>query len=378
MRILYIVASFNTGGVESMVRELLNKMITKDNSLELHLLILSNNKLELTKQLDKRIKLHVVSSKNTDNGCRNVIKLFLKQRALNKLVQNIAPDVIHTHVLLYLSVPVYLALMKTRGNFKHFHTIHTSGLHYSSSTFLSKIKRNIEKKIYKLFQTNIVCITPVLNNILINYFKVPKSRIFNISNGVDIQKFNPTKIIVKDNSEQFNLVYLARLDKGKNHLTLLKAIKLIQNKIPSVKLHLIGDGPERENITSYIHQNSLYDFVELHGNIQDVERILKIGHMGVFPSEFEGCSVAILEMMASGLPIACSAIPAFTSIFDTSEVLFFDCQDYEKIALHIENLYKNEELRKKLANKSIALSKKFSLDSMVTKHLQAYQNELNV
>lgn len=375
MKILYVVASFNTGGVESMVRELLNKMIKRDTSLELNLIILSDNKLELIDQLDKRINVHIIPCKNSDDGFQNVINLALKQRTISKLVKQIAPDIIHTHVLLYLSLPVYIALLNLRGKFKHFHTIHTSGLHYTSNTIVSKIKRRIESRIYKFFKTNIVSITPVLYPILIKQLKVVENRIFNISNGVDIQKFMPKRSGNVDLSKQFNIIYLARLDKGKNHITLLKAIKLISTNIPNLKLHLIGDGPEKTNITNYVRENHLNNFVVLHGNLQDVERVLQCGDIGVFPSEFEGCSVAILEMMAAGLPIICSSIPAFTSIFDISEVLFFECNDYKKIAENIENLYRDNALRNKLIDKSLEISNRFSLDSMVDKHLNAYQIE---
>lgn len=375
MKILFIISSFNTGGVESVVRDLMNGMIRLDGSTEIYLLVLSNNKLDLLGQLDNRIKIHIIPLKNRNSGILNTLGLFFNYKKIAKTIRKISPDIIHTHVMLYSSLPVYLAMKSLRNTFQHFHTIHTVGLHYSSMSFLSRLKCKIESKIYKTFNSKIISITPVLNDIIKEKLHVNKSSIYNISNGVDLRKFPNLKTKSKEQTSDFNIIYLARLDKGKNHITLLKAINLVSKEIPNIKLHLIGDGSEREKITDFIAVNQLGENVVIHGNVQNVEPLLRNGDVGVFPSEFEGCSIAILEMMASGLPIICSSIPAFTSIFSSDEVLYFECFDYEKIADHIEDLYFNDNKREVLSVKSLNISQRFSLDAMISKHICAYKND---
>ncbi|MBD5199976.1 MAG: glycosyltransferase family 4 protein [Bacteroidales bacterium] len=375
MKILFIISSFNTGGVESVVRDLMNGMIRLDGSTEIYLLVLSNNKLDLLGQLDNRIKIHIIPLKNRNSGILNTFGLFFNYKKIAKTIREISPDIIHTHVMLYSSLPVYLAMKSLKYKFQHFHTIHTVGLHYSSKSFLSRLKCKIESKIYKTFNSKIVSISPVLNDIIKEKLHVNKSSIYNISNGVDLRKFPNLKTKSEEPKSDFNIIYLARLDNGKNHITLLKAIYLVKEKIPNIKLHLIGDGAEKENITNFISSNQLNDTVVMHGDVQNVVPVLQDGDVGVFPSEFEGCSIAILEMMASGLPIICSSIPAFTSIFSSDEVLYFECFDYKKIADHIENLYYNNDKRNELSAKSLNIAKRFSLDEMISKHICAYKND---
>lgn len=346
-----------------------------DNSMVIDLLILSNNKLDLIDLLDPRIKIHIIPLKNRNSGILNTLGLFFNYKRIAKTIREISPDIIHTHVMLYSSLPVYLAMKSLKNKYQHFHTIHTVGLHYSSRSFLSRLKCRIESKIYNSFNSKIISITPVLNDIIKEKLHVNNFSIYNIGNGVDLRKFPNLKTESKEQTSSFNIIYLARLDKGKNHITLLKAINLVSKKIPNIKLHLIGDGSKRDKITDFIAVNQLGENVVIHGNVQNVEPLLRNGNVGVFPSEFEGCSIAILEMMASGLPIICSNIPAFTSIFSQDDVLYFDCFDYKKIADHIVDLYYNSDKRAELSVKSLNISKNFSLDAMVSKHICAYKND---
>lgn len=372
MKILYILSSFNTGGVESVVRDLMNNMVETNPGLELFLIILSNNKLELLDQLNKRIKVHVLPTANSSRGMTNFWNNLRQYRNLRNLIREISPDVIHTHILLYSSIPVYMAMWGMGKTVRHFHTIHTIGLHYASKSLPSRLKCFIERFIYRHFKTRIICISPVINDVAKLRLGVDKSRIFNISNGIDLRKYFNQESSGHNNGDALKLVYLARLDKGKNHLTLLEAMRKIISYYPHTELHLLGDGPEMNTIKNYIEECGLAQNVVLYGNVQDVVPVLKKCDIGVFPSEFEGCSIAILEMMASGLPIVCSSIPAFTSIFGKDEVLFFDCKNSSQLSDQIIRLISDESLIKNYSEKAMNIANRFSLDSLVSKHIKAY------
>ena len=119
----------------------------------------------------------------------------------------------------------------------------------------------------------------------------------------------------------------------------------------------------------YVNQNSLQKHVHFQGETGKVSEILSICDIGVFPSEFEGMSIALLEMMAAGLPIVCSDIPNFKTIFIESEsVIFFPVKDHITLADKLGELCNSSELQDILGRKAKLIAQKYSLEVMIQKH----------
>ena len=75
-----------------------------------------------------------------------------------------------------------------------------------------------------------------------------------------------------------------------------------------------------------------------------------------------------------GLPMVCTDIPIFHSIvLDKSNMLFFPSRNDKVLAQQIEKLIVSSDLRYEYAQKSLHISKQFSIDSMVMKHENIYK-----
>lgn len=371
MKILIVTPSLSMGGVERVVRDLANGM--SDRKHEIHVLSLTETNKNNIISLNDSIHLHEIPLKRSAHGIINCMKLFGKRKMIKQIVLSINPDIIHTHVFLYHSLAVFEVMRELQADYHHYHTIHTDGLHYSSNSLTSKIKRIIEKKIYDIFKTHVICISPIIMNTVRSKMHISSSRLYYIANGIDTQIYKPIEINKK--KKEIKITYLARLDVGKNHITVLKALKEINDKyrinLP-IKFIIMGDGGERQKLQNYVSLNSLWEFVEFKGNVLNVPLELNKCDIGVFPSEFEGCSIAILEMMASGLPMICSNIPAFNSIFDIAEVIFYETLDYKNLAQIIVSLINSIDKRSQYSASSLKIAKRFSLNAFIDKHEIAY------
>lgn len=93
----------------------------------------------------------------------------------------------------------------------------------------------------------------------------------------------------------------------KNHLLLLEAFAAYLERHGPAQLLLVGDGPERAAIEERVAALGLKDRVRLLGSRPDVARLLWIMDAFVFPSHFEGLSLALVEAQAAGLPRVISA-----------------------------------------------------------------------
>lgn len=104
------------------------------------------------------------------------------------------------------------------------------------------------------------------------------------------------------------------LDPGKNHKTLLHAMKQLND--PSFHLVLAGNGPLYGELAALARELGLEQQLHLLGFRRDVYRLSSSADLFLFASRREGLSVSLMEAMACGLPIAASGIRGNTDLID--------------------------------------------------------------
>ncbi len=90
----------------------------------------------------------------------------------------------------------------------------------------------------------------------------------------------------------------------------LDQLLMAWRELQGIRLHVFGDGPQRGELESMIADCSLEGQVVLHGVQPNLHRFLRAFDAGILPSLYEGLSYSLLEMLAAGIPIATSDIPA--------------------------------------------------------------------
>jgi glycosyltransferase involved in cell wall biosynthesis len=128
------------------------------------------------------------------------------------------------------------------------------------------------------------------------------ARIKIIPNGVDLEK-------IKSISPSFvssDIIFAGRLIKEKNVDLLLHAFHLFLIKRPKHVMMIIGDGPEKDAVTTLIHKLHMEDNVRFIGFQEFHDEIIaymKSSKICVLPSTREGFGITALEALASGLPV---------------------------------------------------------------------------
>ena len=115
-------------------------------------------------------------------------------------------------------------------------------------------------------------------------------------------------------------------------------------------------------------------------NYAEVPKYLRASDCFVFPSKREGLSKAVIEAMASGLPVICTRIPGVTDdmIDDGEDGIIVAERDPAELAKAILRVKEDEILRKKLSSNAIdKVRRKFSLADVTRRHLQLYDELLN-
>jgi glycosyltransferase involved in cell wall biosynthesis len=166
-------------------------------------------------------------------------------------------------------------------------------------TFKGTIAGLIEK-ISLLFPDEIVSVSPLTTDKLEKMgFTKP---IITIPNGIDFQKIQS----VKASKTKSDVIYAGRFLSHKNLNVLIDSIAEVKKTFPNIKCLLIGDGPEKENLSHQIENLNLMKNVILmpfEEEISDLYALMKSSKVFVLPSTREGFGMVVLEANACGLPV---------------------------------------------------------------------------
>jgi len=171
---------------------------------------------------------------------------------------------------------------------------------------------------------------------------------------------------------------LGRLHEKKGFGILIAAIKrLIDHGIP-VTCTIAGDGPERASLGTLIERENLSHAVALPGWTDDVAAFLSQGDIFALPSFQEDFPLAVLDAMASGMPIVASAIDGPKDfLIHGITALLVPPNDPIAMADALERLIKDSTLRESLGRAARnEAERKYSFQAIGARLASAIQNVL--
>lgn len=210
----------------------------------------------------------------------------------------------------------------------------------------------------------------------------PPKRIGVIHNGVDTTKFFPDKSARIRWRQELELAdgelcigFVGRLDPVKDLLTLLRAAEDLCNSSLKWRLLIVGKGPELPKLQNFLFSRpALKEKVRFFGECDNVPEILNALDVCVLPSVFEGISYALLEAMATGLPVIVSDTGGNPEVVVHDESgLLFTVGNSQELAQDLLLLLEQEELRRRLGQQALRrIREVFSLESMVQEYDKLY------
>ena len=172
--------------------------------------------------------------------------------------------------------------------------------------------------------------------------------------GVDLEKFgnaiidrNSKRTELGLNENDVMLLSVGELIVRKNHQTLIQALDGIKNK--NIICFIAGSGPLLNELQDLVNSLGLHDRVFLLGRREDISELLACTDIYVHPAKREGLSVALMEAMASGLPVLCRKDPCLDGLVEDG-VNGFQYETEEEFVRKLHILLGDRELREKLGN----------------------------
>lgn len=300
--------------------------------------------------------------------------------------------------LLGTPVPLILAMVKLRSHFDVVH-IHNLGGFGAWVLLLSKLLQ--KPVLVKLPNFGIFGIPGIhtrrLGNILLRLYKqsdafvalceesvnelkdigYPTARIFRVSNGVVIEKLSRLSEAKRQTStlKPVKVVFMGRLSPKKGLLDLLSIWdRVIRGSDRPVLLDICGTGRREKEIHALIKKLSIADTVTMKGHVLDTEKVLKDADIFVLPSYAEGNSNAILEAMASQLPVVSTCVGGTPALVGPEgEDFLVRPGDTLSLSDRLLKLTSNDHLRVALGKTMFArVQSNFGIDVVAERYINAY------
>lgn len=181
-----------------------------------------------------------------------------------------------------------------------------------TGTGLNAIRKKVFHQINKQNIVNIATDYWACSTVAANWMYPKNVRVKIIKNAISQKKFEfsnkKRKKLIKKYSLQNSVIIgnVGRLYFQKNQFFTIEVFRKFLKKVPNAKLVLVGDGPDRAKISKRLEALRLQDKVLLVGQQSDMQAWYSLFDIFLFPSLFEGLSVALLEAQANGVPILSS------------------------------------------------------------------------
>jgi glycosyltransferase involved in cell wall biosynthesis len=378
-RILYYCDSLEWGGAEIYLQRLISRLTTKDT--EIHLAVPKGDAYEqFSRYFDGyRVNLHPYEA---DRG-----SFFPTVWQTWKLLRKVQPELVHFNLAGFSSCRYSIWAFQWLWHIPSVVTIQL--LNRASlrprclgrTAFSNYLTRRAMQNLKKI----IVVSEEMKKQLTEQYAVDPSANIEVIWNAVDSEIFVCDRgLRLADRSRwglsttDFVIIMVARLDEQQKAQTAaLAALRGVPTEPRRSVLLLVGEGPSRSMLQARAAELGIGDRVIFAGRLSTVQPALNVADVAILPSRNEGLPFALLEAMASGLPVIASRIAGIPELVqDEVSGLLIKPADTHELRSKLCLLYGDNDLRARLGKAAQeTVRTRFSLRSMVEATLKAYEFE---
>lgn len=368
VNILHILYSFNAGGLENGVVNLINRLPSESFS---HVICVLSRGKGFYSKINNLVKIYELNKKEG-----NDISIPI---SIASIIRKENIDIVHTRnwaTLLEGTIGACIGRCSKLIHGEHGKEVDEVGREH--------FRRRVIKQLCYGFAKRIITVSHSLKNEICREYFISDKKIDPIINGVDCKKFVRADQYIKKQSRRkygipetaFVIGSVGRLTKVKNFEMLIKICET--NRLFNHFFVIVGSGPEKEKLEEVIFRKKLNHSFLFTGEIEDIPEILGTFDVFLNCSHYEGISNTILEAMAMGIPIVAHDIggtPEILQHYRTALLVKNNCAGGYHHA--IRTLYSNSNLYLQISKEAeITARRDYSIERMVSRYHQAYRSIL--
>lgn len=367
LRILHGILSLDVGGLERIVLDLARRGIGRGHTV---MALCLEQPGTLAGQLEA-MGIAVMSLNKAPGITPELVD------KIECVLADFKPDVIHTHQVGPLW---YIGRAAARLGIPIVHTEHIDNVSKTRGIW-KKIKcRALWWRAAK-YADRFCCVSEDIAKSVRRWGTVPGKKLAVVLNGIDADVYTGRveslalrrSLGIPDGAKVIGSV--GRLNEVKRQDLLVRAVAKLRPQHPSVRLLLIGDGPEKENLVRLTETLGIGEAVVFAGYQSAPQQFLLCMDLFALSSRLEGLPLALLEAWAAGLPVVSSDVGGIPKVIVPGiNGLLFPNGDLDLLISCLERILADQDFASALgrAGRETVL-KSFTLDRMSDQYEQCYR-----
>lgn len=272
-----------------------------------------------------------------------------------------AADVVHAHTFACGVPPIVTRRWRALPYVLTLHTSHFL-MRAGKSAWKPAFRRIIREADYLLATSE------EIRQVALELYPHARSEV--MTNAVDTDRFVPRTV---DQNSGRRLVVPRRLFPKNGVEYFIRALPRLTRE-HDVQARIVGDGPERGRLERLARELGVSERVEFLGARpnQEMPELLREADLAVIPSLMEATSIAALEAMSCGLPVAASRVGGLPEIIDSSVGTLFAPADPEALAAAVGELLSRGDLGALGKEGRRRVVDNWSLRRFVGRHVEIY------
>jgi glycosyltransferase involved in cell wall biosynthesis len=292
-------------------------------------------------------------------------------RAVRRLIDELRPDVVHTHLR---TSDVLGSVAARLSGVPSVSSIHTIAADNRPGTYARRM-------VVKLCATRIVAVSEAAADAYRSRGWARPGQLVTIHNGVDVTAVPGAGADVRRElgigADELVIGMVSALRPEKCHDLAIAAVRLLRARLPSVRLVIVGEGPEARAVAALAAD--LGDRVVMTGHRSDVMSCLDAFDLCLHPSRMEAFPTTLIEALAASVPIVATdvgGIPEIVTDGDTG-MLVRASASAQEIAAALSDLLEDGAERARLAAAGrLVYEQRFTVGPWVRRSREMYDEML--
>ena len=275
-------------------------------------------------------------------------------------------DVLHFHEPLMPALPMTMLRMSTTANVGTFHAFARSNVgYYYGRPLLQPYLAQLHRAI---------AVSEPARDFVTRYFPEYPMRV--IPNGIDVDVYKPGHAPIRHlRDDNVNILFVGRLEKRKGLGDLLRAYRSMSARLPQTRLIIVGDGPLRGKLESYVSRHHLPNVI-LAGFVPDTVKPRYYASADIFCAPATGAEsfgIVLLEALASGLPVVATEVPGYMSVLEPGrDRVTVPTKSWRELAASLVVLARDPDLRRRLGGYAVEKARRYSWPAVASEVVDVY------
>jgi len=300
-----------------------------------------------------------------DSVARITLSFHLANRVA-AIVESERFDVLHFHEPLMPALPMTMLRMSPTANVGTFHAFAKSNVgYYYGRRLLQPYLEHLHRGI---------AVSEPARAFFNRYFPDYPLRV--IPNGIDTGTYRPGLSPIRHlRDDHVNILFVGRLEKRKGLGDLLRGYQFMKARVPRTRLIIVGDGPLRGQVESFIARRRLPDVV-MAGYVPDTVLPRYYCSADIFCAPATGSEsfgIVLLEAMATRLPVVATEVPGYMSVLEPGrDSLTVRPKSWAELGAALVILARDGELRRRMGDSGLQKALRYSWESVAAQVVEVY------